>query len=129
MYFMRRVVFLVMVFIAVLMISSVSKDVYGMVENPHLHETRYCGEPARDHWGKIRRNSYVVKVFKRLYPLPADYISSEWSVDHVIPLAVGGCDAISNLQWLPNSIKNTSDQDNKDRWERRLYPKQYEVPQ
>ena len=86
-------------------------------------EFRYCGEPDRYPSGRIKRSSTLVRLFIKMYPLPEHLNRSDWSVDHVIPLANGGCDAIINLQWLPNSIKRTSDDDNKDRWERKIYPK------
>lgn len=44
-----------------------------------------------------------------------------WAIDHVIPLAVGGCDAVSNLQWLPVEIKSCAGTVCKDRWERKVY--------
>jgi 5-methylcytosine-specific restriction endonuclease McrA len=44
-----------------------------------------------------------------------------WEVDHVIPLACGGCDAVANMQWLPSGAKSTSSPLAKDRWERRVY--------
>ena len=43
-----------------------------------------------------------------------------WAIDHVIPLACGGCDSIENLQWLKNSIKSCAGTECKDRWERKI---------
>lgn len=89
----------------------------------HLTETRYCGEPKRTASGKIKRSAEVRKEFERLYPLPAGYDRSLWQIDHVIPLAAGGCDSVSNMQWLPESIKTCANDDCKDRWERGgIYP-------
>jgi hypothetical protein len=90
----------------------------------HLKETRYCGDPERTEAGKIKRSMATVKHFKELYPCiyPCD---DTWRVDHVIPLAVGGCDSVSNMQWLPSTIKNCSGRLCKDRWERLVYPKNY----
>lgn len=90
----------------------------------HLVETRYCGEPKRNTEGRIRRSMATVKYFKELYPCeyPCD---NTWRVDHVIPLAVGGCDAVRNMQWLPPTIKNCSGAICKDRWERKLYPTKF----
>jgi hypothetical protein len=42
-------------------------------------------------------------------------------MDHTIPLACGGCDAVVNLSWLPTAIKSGGSPQNKDRWERRVY--------
>ena len=80
--------------------------VFPVFATDHLVETRYCGTPKRDAQGEIVRNSYVVKVFKEKYPLPKAYKPKDWYVDHVIPLAKGGCDAVRNLQWLHRSVKN-----------------------
>lgn len=96
---------------------------YGHADN-HLIETRYCGDPERTESGRIKRSMATVKKFKELYPCiyPCDF---SWRVDHVIPLAVGGCDSVSNMQWLPPSIKNCAGLLCKDRWERLVYPKNY----
>lgn len=109
-------------FIAVLtLILSFPLGVNGEI----LKDPRYCGEPERYDNGIIKRNRTLIKNFEELYPLPEGADRGEWSVDHVIPLAVGGCDSLINLQWLPNSIKSTGDGDNKDRWERTLYDKNF----
>ncbi len=92
----------------------------------HLTETRYCGEPKRNADGSIKRNCYVVKAFEKLYPLPDGYDRDDWQADHVIPLALGGCDSVSNMQWLPKTIKTCVDDHCKDRFERGgIYPKGY----
>ncbi|WP_143074358.1 HNH endonuclease signature motif containing protein [Nitrosomonas sp. Nm166] len=68
--------------------------------------------------GSIKRSRTVTREFERLYPLPAGYNRADWQIDHVIPLAEGGCDAVRNMQWLPESIKTCADDHCKDRWER-----------
>lgn len=92
-----------------------------------LDETRYCGTPKRDASGQIVRRADVLRAFRDLYPCPATGQSrgacSGFAIDHVIPLASGGCDAVSNLQWLPDAIKRCSGSLCKDRWERRVYPR------
>lgn len=89
-----------------------------------LDETRYCGEPRRDASGDLYRSSAVRTAFLRAHPCPVTGSSTGpcdgWQVDHVIPLACGGCDAVSNLQWLPVGIK-TAAFIGKDRFERRIY--------
>lgn len=86
-------------------------------------ETRICGEPARDANGRIARSSEVLTAFKRIHPCPSTGLSTGackgWAIDHVIPLACGGCDAVGNLQWLPNKLKSCAG-DCKDRWERKI---------
>lgn len=81
-------------------------------------DARYCGEPDRDARGRILRDRGVVERFKRAYPMPQD--GRIWYVDHVIPLANGGCDLQFNLQWLPADLK-TCRETCKDRWEREVY--------
>lgn len=90
-----------------------------------LHEPRYCGAPARLADGSIKRRSDVLTAFKKVHPCPSNGQKNGtcpgWAIDHVIPLACGGCDAVGNLQWLPNSIKSAAGVDAKDRWERIIY--------
>lgn len=97
---------------------------FGAMAGP-MDETRYCTvTPSRDADGSISRRADVLNEFKRLYPCPATGESKGrcpgWAIDHVIPLAVGGCDGVSNLQWLPNSLKSCAGIC-KDRWERKVY--------
>ena len=90
----------------------------------HLTETRYTDKIERYNDGRIKRSITVVKEFERLYPLPPEYNRDDWQIDHVIPLAQCGRDAISNMQWLPKLIKTCQDDTCKDRWERKgIYPK------
>lgn len=90
-----------------------------------LVEQRYCGEPARNPDGSIRRRSDVLAAFQRAHPCPSTGKTAGpcpgWARDHVIPLACGGCDAVSNLQWLPDDVKSAAGTLPKDRWERRIY--------
>lgn len=95
--------------------SSVTAD--------QLRESRYCGSPLRDASGDIYRSSTVRAVFMRNHPCPVTGKPSGscpgWEVDHVIPLACGGCDAVSNMQWLPIDLKHRKA--GKDGFERRIY--------
>jgi len=62
------------------------------------------------------RKASTVRAFKHEQPCPATRKSSGaclgWVVDHVMPLACGGADATSNMQW-----QSYSDSKLKDRWE------------
>jgi hypothetical protein len=73
-------------------------------------ELRYCGQPKLGSLGQILRDQKAVAEFKKVHPCPStgktSGACSGWSIDHVIPLACGGCDAVSNMQWLPDSMKN-----------------------
>lgn len=88
-------------------------------------EQRYCGEPRRDKNGVIVRSAAMHAAFRQSHPCPVTGLTtgacSGWSVDHVIPLDCGGCDAVSNMQWLPNAIKSCAGTLCKDRWESRIY--------
>ena len=91
---------------------------------PALIETRYCGEPKRNLSGEIIRRAAVRDAFLRAHPCPSTGLREGrcegWQVDHVIPLACGGCDAVSNMQWLPVSLK-VAPVVGKDRFERKIY--------
>jgi hypothetical protein len=88
-------------------------------------ETRCCVTPNRDLSGKIVRDASVIYYFKKAHPCPVTGLKTgacpNWSVDHVIPLACGGVDAVSNMAWMPNAIKSGSGTLPKDRWERKVY--------
>lgn len=88
-------------------------------------DPRYCGPPQRASDGSILRSKAVVREFRSIHPCPSTGLKTGrcpgWAVDHVVPLAACGCDSVSNLQWLPLSIKAASGAHAKDRWERRVY--------
>lgn len=92
---------------------------YAALLPSDLIETRYGATETTS------RSSTVIRAFRRIHPCPSTFMISgacpNWNIDHVIPRACGGRDAVSNMQWLPGSIKRTSDTDNKDRWERKVY--------
>lgn len=99
------------------------------VESWQLQETRYCGSPVRNADGSIKRSALVLRAFQRLHPCPATGSTEGscpgWSLNHVIPLACGGCDAVSNLDWMPNEIKTCREPWCRDRWERKVYDGNY----
>lgn len=90
-----------------------------------IADPRMCGEPLRGADGKIARSAAVKAEFRRLHACPSTKRATGacpgWEVDHVIPLACGGCDAVGNMQWLPAPIKRASGPLPKDRWERKVY--------
>jgi len=93
-----------------------------------VDETRYCyavSDIPRDKDGAIHRSVAVISAFKFSHPCPATGLSFGacplWSINHVIPLAVGGCDSVSNMQWLPNAVKACAGELCIDRFERRIY--------
>ena len=88
-------------------------------------DPRYCGPPQRASDGSILRSKAVVREFRSIHPCPSTGLKTGrcpgWAVDHVVPLKCGGCDTLTNLQWLPSAIKSASGAAPKDRWERRVY--------
>lgn len=85
-------------------------------------------EIPRDARGDIARSTAARAAFVRVHPCPSTGevtgACPGWSVDHVIPLAVGGADDPINMQWLPQTIKACAarpDMQCKDRFERRIY--------
>jgi hypothetical protein len=88
-------------------------------------EYRLCLPVVRAADGTIYRSSAIKAAFQRLHPCPSTGLQKGscpgWSIDHVIPLAVGGCDAVVNMQWLPDQIKSAAGTYPKDRWERKVY--------
>lgn len=96
-------------------------------------DPRYCGEPARYASGSIKRSRAVLRHFVAVHPCPsnglADVSCPNWAIDHVIPLATGGCDEMGNLQWLPDAIKSCA-VICKDRFERTINsipPRPFEI--
>ena len=92
-------------------------------------DSRYCTDvPLRDDFGRIARSRAETYKFKRIHPCPATKLNygacPGWNIDHVIPLAVGGCDLVMNMQWLPVEIKRCSGTLCKDRWELWVYKRQ-----
>lgn len=83
-------------------------------------ELRYCGVPTRDAKGSVTRSASVLAAFQKAHPCPSTGSTAGacpgWVIDHVIPRAAGGCDAVSNLQWSPDA-----DSKNKDNYECKIY--------
>lgn len=80
----------------------------------NLIETRYCGAPNRDATGKIIRDSSVIAAYKRIHVCPSTGLYGNlacpgWSLNHPMPLACGGCDAVSNLMYMRNDVKREVD--------------------
>ena len=86
-------------------------------------DPRYCGieNIQRDQ----PRNKIEYWKFRSWWACPSTLTfkgaCAGWSVDHQIPIAVGGCDAAHNMQWLKVEIKSCAGNNCKDRWERKVY--------
>lgn len=92
-------------------------------------EYRQCGAPPRDKDGRIKRSSAVINAYRRIHPCPVTGLTTGacpgWQINHVIPLASGGCDSVSNMVWMPNQIKTCTADWCIDRWERKYYSVPY----
>jgi len=100
----------------------------GAAQAGPLDETRCCvAEIRRDAGGKIIRRADVLRAFRALYPCPSTGQTRGacpgWNMDHIIPLACRGFDAVSNLQWLTVEIKRCHGYKCKDRFEQAVYCK------
>lgn len=67
---------------------------------------------------RIKRSQSAKVEFKREHPCPATGASKGpckgYVIDHVKPIACGGADAPSNMQW-----QSVADAKAKDKWERK----------
>lgn len=103
------------------------------VADPSVIETRYCvATPVRASDGRILRRTDVLLAYRKLYPCPSTGKTTGacpgWNIDHTIPLVCGGCDAVSNLTWLPVEIKRCGERYCKDRWEQQVYCRKAREP-
>jgi hypothetical protein len=90
-----------------------------------LVDYRYAGVVVRDADGSIHRSSKPLTAFKKKWACPSTGAHTGacpgWAIDHVIPLACGGADAIYNMQWMPDAGKSCAADYCKDRYERKIY--------
>ncbi|MEY8688313.1 MAG: hypothetical protein AB9M53_00355 [Leptothrix sp. (in: b-proteobacteria)] len=89
-----------------------------------LTEYRYCGAPVRLKDGSIRRRADVLAAFQLLHPCPSTGLTTGacpgWAKNHDRSLACGGCDAVSNLSWIPTDVKACAGPHCVDRYERKI---------
>lgn len=110
--------------------SQILGPVPGVSADPFV-ELRQCGPPARDADGTIHRSSAVIAAFRQLHPCPRTGRKTgacpRWAINHIIPLAKGGCDSVINMMWLPVEIKSCSSPYCVDRWERTYWGDPYGI--
>ena len=77
-------------------------------------ETRYINPAAgeivqRNSKGEIVRSSAVLSAFQKIHPCPSTNLTTgdcpHYSMNHVMPLACGGRDEVSNLIWIRFEFK------------------------
>jgi hypothetical protein len=68
---------------------------------------------ARNSKGRIARAASARRKFQRAHPCPATGSTTGachgYVIDHVKPLACGGADAPSNMQWQTNAAAKAKD--------------------
>jgi hypothetical protein len=94
------------------------KHVHGYYRaNPHRTGRR---SPAGNHsvWRREKRSKAAIDAFKRENPCPSTDRRSGpchgYVINHIKPLACGGADAPSNMQWQTVAAGKA-----KDKWERK----------
>lgn len=96
-----------------------------------LKEERYVNQVKRDAKGQILRRADVLVAFKKIHPCPSTGKTTGacngWQMNHVIPLACGGIDAVSNLSWQPTVTKTCWQDWCQDRFERLIYEAPYSI--
>lgn len=88
--------------------SSVSHSYHSRAYASH----RSTRAVLRDSHGRIKRSSSARSEFKRQMGYP--HGRKGYVIDHIIPLACGGPDAPSNMQW-----QTIQEAKAKDKWERK----------
>ena len=108
--------------LALIILFAIGFNTFATIDP--LAETRYCGAPVRNADGSIHRNSTVLTRFQKVHPCPSTGLATGacpgWAKNHVIPLACGGCDAVSNMVWEPVDIKACAGAHCVDRYERKI---------
>ena len=109
--------------LSLLVTLALSTCVHAQTLDPKV-DIRVGQSVIRTPAGVIKRSTAVIAAFQKIHACPSTgaHIGAcpGWAVDHVIPLACGGVDAVYNMQWLPDQVKSCAGWC-KDRWERKIY--------
>lgn len=88
--------------------TSRSKSSPHSTKNPTLS---YSGSPKRDSHGKIERSAQANGDFRKRNSCPSTGKTTDacpgYEVEHRTPLACGGSDSPSNMQWLTKSANRS----------------------
>jgi hypothetical protein len=102
------------VFAALLAASSAA-----FAGDARLCHTNTDGTQRNADW-MVKRSQSAKRRFVMEHPCPSTGLTTGacagWYIDHVIPLACGGCDDTVNMQWLPEAMWK-----DKMKWERKVY--------
>ena len=97
-----------------------------------LVEDRYVSVVARKSDGTIYRSPTVINAFRKIHPCPSTMLTygacPNWQINHIVPLACGGKDAVRNMGWFPNDIKTCAGAHCIDRYERKIYAVSPSIP-
>jgi hypothetical protein len=78
-----------------------------------LTDRGWCDTCPRDKHGRIKRSKEATRAFERIQPCPSTGLTSGkcpgYVIDHVIPLANGGADDPSNMQWQTKEAAKAKD--------------------
>lgn len=119
--------FVILSVLLIALFSTLTVIGYASSPDPALIETRYCGEPKRNLAGEIIRRSAVRDAFQRIHPCPSTGLQKgpcpRYKRNHPIPLACGGCDSVSNMEWMRDDAKKLHDS-----YERKIYGGRIDTP-
>lgn len=114
-------------FLAILAMLFSVVDSGAATIDQDLIESRYTNKVIRLGDGSIRRRADVISAFRKVHPCPSTMQFSGacpgYAINHVIPLACGGRDQVSNMMWLRNELKSCAADTGRlcvDRYERKI---------
>ncbi len=98
--------------------SSASRSRASSRSRVRTHRVKSTTRARRDKHGRIKRSRAARDAFKHQHPCPSTGRRSGgcpgYVIDHINPLACGGADEPSNMQWQTKAEAQA-----KDRWERK----------
>lgn len=84
-----------------LIVFLISISAHAQNIDQALIDYKMCGKVIRNNEGEINRRQDVIVAYRKLYPCPSTGkhygACPNWSLDHTVPLACGGCDSVTNL--------------------------------